>query len=312
MELVAEHLGKRFGTVEALADVSFGAAAGEVLGLLGPNGAGKSTAVGIIAGLVRPDRGSVRIGGDAIGTDAAPAKRRIGLVPQEIALFDELPARMNLRFFGALYGLSGRVLAARVAEALDLVQLSERAGDLPREFSGGMRRRLNIAAALLHQPRLLLLDEPTVGVDPQSRNAIFGTIQALADAGRTVLYTTHYMEEVERLCRRVVVIDHGRVLADDTLEGLMARAPTASRLILSLDASPGPAALAELAALPGVTGTEAVGGELVVLAGDLGAATPRVLECLAARGIRCQALHSRRPNLEDAFLALTGRTLCDA
>ena len=152
MELVAEHLGKRFGALEALADVSFAANAGEVLGLLGPNGAGKSTAVGIIAGLVRPDRGSIRIGGDAVGTDADPVKRRIGLVPQDIALFDELPAHLNLRFFGALYGLSGRALDTRVAEALELVQLTERRGDLPREYSGGMRRRLNIAVALLHHP----------------------------------------------------------------------------------------------------------------------------------------------------------------
>jgi ABC-2 type transport system ATP-binding protein len=312
MELVAEHLGKRFGAVEALRDVGFVAHAGEVLGLLGPNGAGKSTAVGIIAGLVRPDRGTVRIGGDLVGLDAAPVKRRIGLVPQEIALFDELPARMNLRFFGALYGLAGRQLEARIVEVLELVRLTDRGGDLAREFSGGMRRRLNIGAALLHDPRVLLLDEPTVGVDPQSRNAIFETIQSLADSGRTVLYTTHYMEEIERLCRRIVVIDHGRVLADDTLAGVLARAPMANRLILRYDSPPDAAALLELAALPCVTATKLVDGELVVLAADLGAAAPRVLECLAARGFRCQALTSRRPNLEDAFLALTGRSLRDA
>ena len=170
-----------------------------------------------------------------LGTGADPTKRRLGLVTQEIALLEELPARMNLEFFGGLYGLSGNALAARIAAVLELTSLADRAGDPPSEFSGGMRRRLNIACALLHEPQILLLDEPTVGVDPQSRNAIFDTIEVLAGEGRTLVYTTHYMEEVEKLCDRIVIVDHGRVLANDTLAGLLASAPVANRLMLKYD-----------------------------------------------------------------------------
>jgi ABC-2 type transport system ATP-binding protein len=311
MHLVADHLQKKFGATTAVAEVSFAAAPGKVLGLLGPNGAGKSTTISMVAGLMKPDSGSVRIDGIPLGTGADPAKRRLGLVTQEIALLEDLPARMNLEFFGGLYGLSGRMLAARIAAALELTSLADRARDPPVEFSGGMRRRLNIACALLHEPQILLLDEPTVGVDPQSRNAIFETIKVLAGEGRTVVYTTHYMEEVERLCDRVVIIDHGRVLADDTLAGLLANAAVSNRLTLKYDLPPDGAALAEITILPGVTRVDLDGNELVVCAADLGLAAPRVLERLAARGHRCQELTSRRANLEDVFLALTGRTLRD-
>jgi ABC-2 type transport system ATP-binding protein len=311
MQLVAERLEKRYGPITAVADVAFAAAPGEVLGLLGPNGAGKSTTISMLAGLMRPDGGRVLIDGISLGTGADPTKRRLGLVTQEIALIDELPARMNLEFFGGLYGLSGGPLAGRIAAALELTSLADRAADAPKEFSGGMRRRLNIACALLHEPQILLLDEPTVGVDPQSRNAIFDTIEALAGEGRTMIYTTHYMEEVERLCDRVVIIDHGRVLADDTLAGLLASAPVANTLTLKYDPAPDRAALEEIKSLPGVIRVELAGPVLVVAATDLGTAAPRVLERLAARGFSCQELTSRRANLEDVFLALTGRTLRD-
>ena len=311
MQLVAEHLQKKFGAITAVAGVSFAAAPGEVLGLLGPNGAGKSTTISMLAGLTKPDFGSVKIDGIPLGTGADPAKRRLGLVTQEIALLEELPARKNLEFFGGLYGLSGRALKQRIAAALELTSLADRAGDAPKEFSGGMRRRLNIACALLHEPQILLLDEPTVGVDPQSRNAIFETIEWLAAAGRTLVYTTHYMEEVERLCDRVVIIDHGRVLADNTLAGLLTNAQVSNRLTLIYDLPPDGAALADIRNLPGVTQVNLAGSELAVCAADLGVAAPRVLECLAARGFSCQELTSRRANLEDVFLALTGRTLRD-
>jgi ABC-2 type transport system ATP-binding protein len=311
MQLVADHLFKKFGSITAVAGVSFAATPGEVLGLLGPNGAGKSTTISMLAGLTKPDSGSVTIDGVTLGTGADPTKRRLGLVTQEIALLEELPARMNLEFFGGLYGLTGRKLAARIAAVLELTSLTERAADLPSEFSGGMRRRLNIACALLHEPQILLLDEPTVGVDPQSRNAIFETIEVLAGEGRTLIYTTHYMEEVERLCDRIVIIDHGKVLADDTLLGLLASAPVVNKLTLKYDLPPDGAALAEITGLAGVTGVELAGAELSVSAADLGTAAPRVLERLAARGFSCQELTSRRSNLEDVFLALTGRTLRD-
>jgi ABC-2 type transport system ATP-binding protein len=312
MQLVADRLQKKFGAITAVADVSFAATPGKVLGLLGPNGAGKSTTISMLAGLTKPDSGSVQIDGLTLGTGADPTKRRLGLVTQEIALLEELPARMNLEFFGGLYGLTGRALSARIAAVLELTSLADRAADPPSEFSGGMRRRLNIACALLHEPQILLLDEPTVGVDPQSRNAIFDTIEVLAGEGRTLIYTTHYMEEVERLCDRIVIIDHGKVLADDTLAGLLAGAPVANKLTLTYDLPPDAAALAELTGLPGVTQVVLAETELSVSATDLGTAAPRVLERLAARGFSCRELTSRRSNLEDVFLALTGRTLRDA
>ncbi|HEX3911971.1 MAG TPA: ABC transporter ATP-binding protein [Steroidobacteraceae bacterium] len=311
MNLIADRLQKKFGAITAVAEVSFCAAPGKILGLLGPNGAGKSTTISMLAGLTRPDSGSVKIDATVLGTGADPSKRKLGLVTQEIALLEELPARMNLEFFGGLYGLTGRALATRIAAVLELTSLADRAGDPPNQFSGGMRRRLNIACALLHEPPILLLDEPTVGVDPQSRNAIFETIERLADEGRTVVYTTHYMEEVERLCDRIVIVDHGRVLADDTLDALLASAPAGNKLTLKYDVSPDGAALAEIRNLPGVNRVELAGAELSVAAADLGTAAPRVLERLAARGFSCQELTSRRANLEDVFLALTGRTLRD-
>jgi ABC-2 type transport system ATP-binding protein len=209
--------------------VSFVAETGRTLGLLGPNGAGKSTLVNIIAGVLRPDRGDARVHGEAIDSDTSPCKRLVGFVPQDLALYDELSALDNLRLFGSLYGLSGGELASRAALALGVARLSERARDRVESFSGGMKRRLNIAAALLHDPRVLLLDEPTVGVDPQSRNAIFDTLAELKSRGLTLVYTTHYMEEAERICDRIVIIDHGRVLADDTLDGLYARLPEHAR-----------------------------------------------------------------------------------
>jgi ABC-2 type transport system ATP-binding protein len=311
MDLIADRLSKKFGAITAVADVSFAATPGEILGLLGPNGAGKSTTIGMIAGLTTPDSGSVKIDGATLKVGADPSKRHIGLVTQEIALIEELPARLNLEFFGGLYGLSGKALATRIAAVLELTCLSDRAKDPPTQFSGGMRRRLNIACALLHEPKILMLDEPTVGVDPQSRNAIFETIETLAGEGRTVVYTTHYMEEVERLCDRIVIVDHGRVLADDTLAGLLASAPVANKLTLKYDSAPHADALSEIRALQGVLQVDLSGTELSVSAADLGAAAPRVLERLAARGFSCQELTSRRANLEDVFLALTGRTLRD-
>ncbi len=218
-----KNLRKSFGSLVAVDDVSFSLAKGQLVGLLGPNGAGKTTTVSMIAGLVTPDRGEVLIAGHRLAGDTDPAKRRIGLVPQDLALYDELSARDNLRFFGALYSLTGRALDEAIAKALELVELADRARDRVKTFSGGMKRRLNLAAGLLHDPDILLLDEPTVGVDPQSRNAIFENLETLKSRGKGLIYTTHYMEEVERLADRIVVMDHGKVIAEDTLDGLQSR-----------------------------------------------------------------------------------------
>jgi len=224
--LNVNNLRKSFGTLVAVSDVSFSLDGGQILGLLGPNGAGKTTTVSMIAGLLTPDRGEVLIAGHRLAGDTDPAKRRIGLVPQDLALYDELSARDNLRFFGALYTLTGRALDEAIARALTLVGLADRARDAVKTFSGGMKRRLNLAAGLLHDPDILLLDEPTVGVDPQSRNAIFENLETLKAQGKALLYTTHYMEEVERLADRIVIVDHGAVVADDTLAGLQSRVAT--------------------------------------------------------------------------------------
>ena len=223
--LAITNLHKSFGTTRAVDGVSFSVERGQLLGLLGPNGAGKTTTVSMIAGLVTPDQGAVTIGGIAVSRDTDPVKRRLGLVPQDLALYDELTARANLRLFGSLYGLTGAALEQAMASSLTLVGLADRAGDRVKTFSGGMKRRLNLAAGLLHDPDILLLDEPTVGVDPQSRHAIFENLEQLKSRGKALLYTTHYMEEAERLADRIVIIDHGHVLADDTLSGLRSQMP---------------------------------------------------------------------------------------
>jgi ABC-2 type transport system ATP-binding protein len=219
--LRVEQLCKRYGDRLALDAVSFAIASGETVGLLGPNGAGKTTAIALISGIARPDRGQVSLNGVRVTQDANALKRRVGLVPQDLALYEELSAWANLELFGGLYGLGTARLLERANDALALVGLSARRNDLVKTFSGGMKRRLNIAGALLHDPELILLDEPTVGVDPQSRNAIFENLEALKRRGKTLLYTTHYMEEAERLCDRVLILDHGRILADDSVANLL-------------------------------------------------------------------------------------------
>jgi len=216
---------KTYGSLVAVDDVSLTVEPGRLTGLLGPNGAGKTTTVSMIAGLIAPERGSVLVNGHPLSGDADPLKKKIGLVPQDLALYDELSARENLKFFGGLYGLAGLALEDAMKSALTLVGLIDRARDKVKTFSGGMKRRLNLAAGLLHDPDILLLDEPTVGVDPQSRNAIFDNLEGLKRRGKALLYTTHYMEEAERLADRIVVIDGGKVIANDTLAGLHARVP---------------------------------------------------------------------------------------
>ncbi len=219
--LEVEQLSKRYGDRLALDAVSFAVAAGETVGLLGPNGAGKTTAIAMISGIARPGSGEVKLGGVSVTPDAHAVKRRVGLVPQDLALYDELSAWANLQLFGGLYGLDAELLRQRADDALELVGLSGRRNESVKAFSGGMKRRLNIAGALLHNPDLILLDEPTVGIDPQSRNAIFDNLEALKRRGKTLLYTTHYMEEAERLCDRVLILDHGRILADDSVANLV-------------------------------------------------------------------------------------------
>jgi ABC-2 type transport system ATP-binding protein len=310
--LEAQHLKKSYGALRAVDDISFAVGRGETIGLLGPNGAGKSTTVAMIAGLLAPDSGQVLVEGRKVDGETSAVKRLIGLVPQDLALYEELPARQNLQLFAALYGRSGAEAARAIDAALDLVGLRDRARDRVQDFSGGMKRRLNLAAALLHDPAVLLLDEPTVGVDPQSRNAIFDNLETLKGQGKTLVYTTHYMEEAERLCDRIVIVDHGKVVANDTLQGLYRTLPASNRLLLELTAGD---ALRDLGGLLGVEGVQAAkleGNRLSIDVADLSTSTPAVLAWLAAGGHRFDKISNESPSLETVFLTMTGRSLRDA
>jgi len=310
LEVVGLH--KQYGGLVAVHEVSFTAGVGEMIGLLGPNGAGKTTTVSMIAGLLRPDRGEVRIAGGLVRSEADPIKRRMGLVPQELALHDELSARENLTLFGSLYDLSGAQLSSAIGRNLELVGLADRAKDRTGTFSGGMKRRLNLAAALLHDPQILLLDEPTVGVDPQSRNAIFSNLEHLKSLGKTLVYTTHYMEEAERLCDRIIIVDHGKVIANDTLEAVRRLVPGVNVLELEIE-NPGVGEwYAGVRSLPGVDGVEFEGASLRVRVRDLLEVTPWVLSWLREHGYRCAHLASQRADLETVFLTLTGRSVRNA
>jgi len=268
--------------------------------------------VAMISGLLSPDSGSVLFDGRAIRGASDPLKRKLGLVPQELALVEELTGLGNLKFFGALQDLGGKRLDTAMAEALEIVGLLDRAGDTVREYSGGMKRRLNLAAALLHDPQILLLDEPTVGVDPQSRNAIFEGLEALKARGKSLVYTTHYMEEAERLCDRIVIMDHGLVVADDALRNLSARCTARSRLRVDLahDGLTLPW-LDRVRALPGVKAVSAREQGLDVDLDDLLAA-PRVLDTIAESGGMIMHFASEKADLGTVFLDLTGRTLRDS
>ena len=295
---------KRFGPVTALDGVSLDIAPGEFFGLLGPNGAGKSTFMSLIAGLRPVDGGTLTVDGAAVAAGSAAARRSLGLVPQHIALYTELSAERNLRIFGELYGLSGSTLRERVSQALEAVQLTDRGRDLVSTFSGGMQRRLNLAAALLHGPKLLLCDEPTVGVDPQSRNAIFDFLQKLNRGGMTVIYSTHYMEEATRLCSRIGIIDHGKILALGTIDELLARLPFEEEI-----------------RFPSLPETAAISGELegsgeVATVDGVHRFRPRpdypmssFYEKTERHGLAPRLFTSQRPTLEALFLQLTGRVL---
>jgi len=301
---------KRYGHRTAVDGVSFSVQEGEIFGLLGPNGAGKTTLLSVLATLLPPDEGRVLIGGYDLQREADRVKPLIGFVPQELALYPSLSAWDNLAFFGRIYGLRGAALRERIAAVLDLVGLRDRAGDAVRTFSGGMKRRLNIAAALLHQPRLLLLDEPTVGVDPQSRHFIFEHIERLKAEGMTILYTTHYMEEAERLCDRVAIMDEGRILALDTPEGLIGLLG-GGVIHVEVPAEASEALVPAIRSLPHVQAVVAQGGRLRL---ETRAARPALLELIelcSTRDVPILALEVLKPNLESVFLHLTGKRLRD-
>ena len=303
-------LSKRFGDLVAVDDVAFTIAEGETYGLLGPNGAGKTTSISMIAGLLERDAGTVLIDGDEMSTTSIDTKESIGLVPQELAIYPDLTGKENLNFFGRLYGMGGSELSGRVDEVLDIIGLADRAGDRAKEYSGGMQRRLNIGIGLLHRPRLLILDEPTVGVDPQSRNAILESVENLAGEGMAVLYTTHYMEEAERLCDRVGIIDEGSIQAEGTRRELTSLVGGQDRIRLVATGSLDPAADA-IGALDVVQAASVRDGGLDVVASDGGTALPSILEAAAGAGAHISSVELSEPDLESVFLHLTGKALRD-
>lgn len=304
------NISKSYGARRAVDGVSFDVQPGQTVGLIGPNGAGKSTTVGMICGLLAPDAGSIMLAGEAMGTGPVAAKRKIGLVPQDLALVEALSARENLRLFAALYGVHGAALKARCDYVLGLANLLDRAGEPVSTFSGGMKRRLNIAAALMHEPQLLVLDEPTVGVDPQSRNAIFDTLEKLKRLGCSLIYTSHYMEEVERLADHIVIIDHGKVLANESPQALHLRLPAQAALTVELHAPAAPELLGGMRALHGVGQVNATGNTVELLLAD-GDDALAVMGYLERSGAPVAHFATARTKLEDIFLNLTGRSLRD-
>lgn len=309
--LTVKNLNKRFGHIEAVKGVSFSVAKGETFGLLGPNGAGKSTIISMICGLLQPDLGEIWVGGIDARKHLTAAKRIMGVVPQDVALYPTLTARENLTFWGAMYDLSGKELSRRVDEALEMVSLTDRQKDRIDTYSGGMKRRINIAASLLHQPQLLIMDEPTVGIDPQSRTSILDTVRQLnSEKGITVVYTSHYMEEVEYLCQRVGIIDHGELIALGTLDEVRSLVGSETTVRLTMD-STDPEVLAGVAAVPGITKVRQDGNMVVALMSDPVETLPDLLTCLRSQNHRVQSVQLERPNLESVFLRLTGRALRD-
>ena len=308
--LEANNLVKRFKELVAVDGVSFKIEEGETFGLLGPNGAGKTTSISMIAGLLESDAGTVTVAGTEITTTSTAGKEAIGLVPQELAIYPDLTGSENLTFFGRLYGMSGGDLNTRVDEVLDVVGLTDRRDDLTKEYSGGMKRRLNIGIGLLHHPRLLILDEPTVGVDPQSRNAILESVEHLSEEGMAVLYTTHYMEEAERLCDRVAIIDQGRIKAEGTRRELVSMIGQKDRISINGGGDLG-AARETVLGVGGVSSASASDHRLDILATDASSILPRVLSLVTESGASISGVEVVEPNLEAVFLHLTGKALRD-
>jgi ABC-2 type transport system ATP-binding protein len=304
--LRVESVRKSFAEVTAVEDVSFTLNAGEIVGLLGPNGAGKTTIISVICGLLPPTAGRVFIGDRDVVREPLAAKSRLGYVPQDIALYDELSARENLQFWGGMQGLRGGALKTRVQVLLQRVGLEERAREPISRFSGGMKRRLNIAVALMHSPELLLLDEPTVGIDPQARLAILELVREEAAAGRAVLYTTHHLEEAERLCGRILIIDHGRILASGTPEALVAMLGEGKIVVLRGRFETG--RVEHLVAPVEGIAVVASTAERILLTVARGS-IPALFEMVSEHELDIDDLSVREPDLSSVFIKLTGREL---
>jgi len=301
-----QHITKTFPAVTALDDVSLEIGQKEFFGLLGPNGAGKTTLMNLLVGYLNPESGTITVGGEPVTRDSLEVRKTIGFVPQSLALYDDLPARANLEMFGSLFGLPRKVLHERIDERLNAVGLYDRRKDKVKTFSGGMKRRLNIIASLLHDPRVLLCDEPTVGVDPQSRNAIFEFLESLNAQGKTIIYTTHYMEEAERLCSRIAIIDHGKIIASGTSDELIDMLPYEETIIVTKN----PATVEHKAVL-GEFGTVIENDDHMLLKPGTGFALSKFFTRVEQEGMKYRWFELHRPTLEELFLHMTGRRLRD-
>jgi ABC-2 type transport system ATP-binding protein len=310
MRIAAMHdVVKRYGSTVALDHVDVELQKGEILGLLGPNGAGKTTAIHSLVGLLPVDGGAVELFEQRQHAGAMELRRRVGLVTQEITIFEDLTARENLLFFAGLYGVKEPVRGQRIRETLEFVGLTEHADKLTKKFSGGMKRRLNIGCALTHEPELLVMDEPTVGIDPQSRNHILQSVRALRDAGTTILYTTHYMEEAQAIASRIVIMDLGHVIAQGTVEELIERIQYEERVLLEVG-DPSPRLLEDLRRVAGVKHVRAQGARLTVVSQAGSENLDQIIACAQSAG-RLRSVTAEKPTLEDVFLALTGKSLRD-
>jgi len=304
------NLKKSFGDFAAVQDATFHAPAGEVLSLLGPNGAGKSTTISMLSGLLVPTGGDAAIMGHSVLKEPEAAKASLGVVPQDIALYPDLSARENLDFWGKMYGLRGAALKARVDEVLDIIGLADRQKDHVEKFSGGMKRRVNIGAALLHKPDVIIMDEPTVGIDPQSRRHILDNVKELNRQGMTVLYTTHYMEEAAELSNHIAIMDKGRVIACGTHDELIRMVGEQTRIDITLNTE-AEKILSAWQKTEGVSKIDATDGKVTALVDDSNRVLPRLFEAASRAGVRITSVDIQEPNLETVFLHLTGRALRD-
>jgi ABC-2 type transport system ATP-binding protein len=304
------NLDKRFEEVHAVKDISFAIGQGEIFSLLGPNGAGKTTTIGMIAGLLKPDAGEVWLMGHSVTREPKAAKAKLGVVPQEIALYEDISARANLNFWGKMYGLRGAELAERVDAVLGLIGLEDRASGAVSKFSGGMKRRLNVGVALLHRPQVIIMDEPTVGIDPQSRRKILDSVKQLRDDGVTILYTTHYMEEAQELSDRIAIMDHGEIIAEGTHAELIDIVGELDRITLTISGESAQV-IDAWRAIDGVSEIKPEDGVLHLLVKDSNQVLPAVFETAAKVDVRITSVEVQEPNLETVFLHLTGRALRD-
>ena len=303
---------KQYGNFTAVKGISFAVREGEIFSLLGPNGAGKTTTISVLSTIYAPTRGDAVIAGHSVTRSQMDVRRVIGVVPQELALYDDLTARENLVFWGQMYGLAGKALAARVDEVLAQIGLTGRAKERVKTYSGGMKRRVNIGVGLLHKPRLLFMDEPTVGIDPQSRRAILDSVKELNRQGMTILYTTHYMEEAQELSHRVGIMDHGELIALGSQAELTRQVGETETLVLHIGADEDAEALAQsLRSIAGVLQANVTDHEIALTTHQAEEILAPVVTRANERGIKIHSIDMREPNLEAVFLQLTGRGLRD-